>query len=67
MSFDHEVINDTSNRYPRTLQEAFGPYTSSQLHSIPDNPKESLSRALQDLAICIIGVAAIIIIVLVAT
>lgn len=30
-----ERINDTHRSYPRTLQEALGPYASGPLHPLP--------------------------------
>lgn len=49
-----ERTNDTHRQYPRSLQEAFGPYTDSNLEPMPDRPSsvpEPLSRKLQDYAV----------------
>lgn len=55
----HQVDNSTK-RYPRTLQEAFGPHTSSQIWAQPDpmHPKDRIVVR----AALIAGVAGLIVI-----
>jgi hypothetical protein len=35
-------MNNTTRRHPRTLQEAFGPYTSHEIHQKPERRGEKL-------------------------
>ena len=43
-------------RHPRSMQQAFGPYTDHRLHPMPDPPSE-LSWTLADICIAIILLA----------
>lgn len=47
-------MNNTTRKHPRTLQEAFGPYTSHNLDPMPRGlQRESRDRFWQDLALVI--------------
>ena len=47
-------MNNTTRQHPRTLQEAFGPYTSRDLHPMPKGlQRESRDRFWQDLALVV--------------
>ena len=37
---------ESPRKHPRTMQEAFGPYTSSTLHPKPDPAQEQYERRL---------------------
>lgn len=46
-------MNQTTRRHPRTMQEAFGPYTGRELYGLPDPRRErfnALSACLTTLA-----------------
>ena len=45
-----------ARKYPRTMQQAFGPYTDDRLHPMPD-PKRTHEAA--DIALYIVAVLAI--------
>ena len=49
-------MNPTTRRYPRTMQEAFGPYTSRGLH-LPRPPYDAADRIV--VAACLLAVAAV--------
>lgn len=44
-----------ARRYPRTLQEAFGPYTSREVHPMPAAPSRT-ERMLGAMMAVVIGV-----------
>lgn len=44
-----------TRRYPRTLQQAFGPYTDNTLHPMP----EPRARRRQDWVLYLVAVAAV--------
>ena len=47
-------MTNTTRKHPRTMQEAFGPYTSHALHPLSEGlRKESRARFWQDLALVI--------------
>jgi len=48
-------VNNTTRRHPRTLNEAFGPYTSSHGWVEPHQPMDWIDKVLitVSLAICI--------------
>ena len=50
-----------SRRYPRTMQSAFGPYTDSRLHPMPDErvTEHGLSYILLGLIVLLIVLAAV--------
>ena len=50
-----ERLNDTHNRYPRTMQEAFGPYTNQQLTPMA-TPTET---RLVDVVVYLVSIAAL--------
>ena len=50
-------MNQTTKRHPRTMQQAFGPYTSHDLEPMPD---DHLPWMLRDLAAAIIYILALI-------
>ena len=61
-----DPINDTSRQYPRTMQEAFGPYTDNQLDThVPPKRVEPFIREVQDWALVIC--AGLVIFVLIVT
>ena len=53
---DWLVVNDTPNRYSRTLNDAFGPYCNTHIEPMPE-PKR---RLWQDVAVYLAFVAAMI-------
>lgn len=61
-----DPINDTHHKYPRTLQEAFGPYTDNRLDTHgPPKRIEPFIREVQDWALIVC--AGLVIFVLIAT
>lgn len=45
-----------TRRYPRTMQEAFGPYTSDDLHEMKNfQEQEQLATDIKDLAVIVAG------------
>lgn len=48
--------------YPRTMQQAFGPHTSDELHPIPDTDYSPLWY----FAMCVVSVVAVVVISLTA-
>lgn len=50
-------MNNTTRRYPRTMQEAFGPYTNRELSPKPA-PAEPLTLAHVAYPLALIGVLA---------
>lgn len=47
-------------RYPRTMQQAFGPYTDNRLHPMPE-PKRSHEAA--DIALYIVALIALLVVI----
>lgn len=45
-----------TRRYPRTLQEAFGPYTSNELHPMRDTRKTPA----HEIALYVVALAAVV-------
>ena len=51
-----------THTYPRTMQQAFGPHTSDELHPIPDTDYSPAWYA----AMCIVAILAVVVISLTA-
>ena len=45
---------NTTRKYPRTLQEAFGPYTSREIHE-PHEPLSDVLAVCIPLAVALVG------------
>ena len=51
-----------TRRYPRTMAEAFGPYTSNELHPMRDNRKTPA----HEVALYLVAVVAVVVVVALA-
>lgn len=49
-----------ARKYPRTMQQAFGPYTDDRLHPMPD-PKRTHEAA--DIALYIVALIAVLVVI----
>lgn len=56
----HRIPYDAGKRHPRTMQEAFGPYTSNKIH----DPDRDLSKEDLMAAACGFGVFVVVMILL---
>jgi hypothetical protein len=51
-----------TRRYPRTLQEAFGPYTSREVHPMPEQRKTPA----HEVALYLVAVVAVVVVAVLA-